>query len=142
MPTTLDPTQPKHAAALERLGTEKIAWMTTVDPDGQPQASPIWFVWDDGEVLLFSARRAPRNANIEDNPRVAFNLHTSPGGGDVVTMEGEARLVPDEPRSGTNAAFQAKYGAWIAEYGWTTDWYEEHYPHAVRIRPTRWRIAD
>ena len=40
--------------------TEKIAWLTTVDPDGQPQASPIWFLWDDGEVLLFSDR--PRAA--------------------------------------------------------------------------------
>ena len=56
MPTTLDPHDAKHAAALERLATEKIGWLTTVDPDGQPQASPIWFLWDDGEVLLFSDR--------------------------------------------------------------------------------------
>ena len=58
-----------------------------------------------------------------------------PVAGSVLTMEGEARLVPDEPGSSTNPAYQAKYGEWIAEYGWTTAWFEEHYPYAVRITP-------
>jgi PPOX class probable F420-dependent enzyme len=142
MPTSLDPANDKHAAALERLTTEMIAWLTTVDPDGQPQASPIWFLWDDGEVLLFSDRRARRNGNLADHPRVAFNLNTDAAGGAVLSMEGEARLVPDEPSSSTNAAYQAKYGGWIADYGWTTAWFEEHYPYAIRITPTRWRLAD
>ena len=142
MATTLDPSSKGGARALDRLASEKIAWLTTVDPDGQPQASPIWFLWDDGEVLLFSDRRAKRNGNLADNPRVAFNLPTSPGGGDVVTMEGVARMVPDEPASSGNTAYQDKYGAWIADYGWTTAWFDEHYPYAIRITPTRWRIAD
>ncbi len=142
MPTSLDPENDQHVAALARLRDEKIAWLTTVDPDGQPQASPIWFLWDAGEVLLFSDRRARRNGNLADQPRVAFNLHTSPGGGDVLTMEGAARFAPDEPPSSANPAYQAKYGDWIAEYGWTTEWFDEHYPFAIRITPTRWRLAD
>ena len=141
MPTTLDPQDAKHAAALERLATEMIGWLTTVDPDGQPQASPIWFLWDAGEILLFSDRRARRNGNLVDHAKVAFNLNTDAGGGSVLSMEGDARLVADEPGSATNVAYQDKYGAWIAEYGWTTAWFEEHYPYAVRIAPTRWRIA-
>ena len=141
MTAILDPSDAKHAAALIRLVDDKIGWLTTVDPDGQPQASPIWFLFDAGEVLLFSDRRARRNGNLADNPRVAFNLHTDAGGGSVISMEGEARLVPDEPPSSSNAAYQAKYGAWIAEYDWTFDWFEEHYPHAIRIAPTRWRVS-
>ena len=141
MTATLDPTKDAHAKALARLTDEKIGWLTTVDPDGQPQASPIWFLWDDGEILLFSDRRARRNGNLADNPRVAFNLHTDAGGGDVITMEGDARLVEDEPRASTNPAYVAKYGDWIAEYGWTIEWFEEHYPYAFRIRPTRWRVG-
>ncbi len=141
MTATLDPATPAHAHALERLATDMIGWLTTVDPDGQPQASPIWFLWDAGEILLFSDRRARRNGNIEDHPKVAFNLPTNAGGGDVVTMEGTARLVPDEPASSTNAAYQAKYGAWISEYGWTPAWFDEHYPYAIRITPTRWRAG-
>ena len=41
MPPTLDPASDDGARALRRLETELIAWMTTVNPDGQPQASPI-----------------------------------------------------------------------------------------------------
>lgn len=37
------------AALDERLRTEDIAWITTVTADGQPQSSPVWFLWDDAE---------------------------------------------------------------------------------------------
>ena len=74
MPPTLDPASDDGARALRRLETELIAWMTTVNPDGQPQASPIWFVWDGDEILLYSWTRAPRNGNIADRPLIAFNL--------------------------------------------------------------------
>jgi PPOX class probable F420-dependent enzyme len=141
MTATLDPAKEAHAAALGRLADEKIAWLTTVDPDGQPQASPIWFLWDADEILLFSDRRARRNGNLAEHPRVAFNLHTNEGGGSVITLEGEARFVEDEPPSSANAAYQAKYGGWIADYGWTTEWFDEHYPFAIRITPTRWRVG-
>lgn len=30
-----------------RLRTERIAWITTVAPSGQPQSSPVWFLWDE-----------------------------------------------------------------------------------------------
>ena len=94
MTATLDPSTPAGARALERLDTEVIGWLTTVNPDGQPQSSPIWFLWADGEVLVYSDKRAPRNGNLEDRPLVAFNLNTDAGGGDVVTMEGVARIDP------------------------------------------------
>ena len=83
------------ARALERLGDEPIGWLTTVNPDGQPQSSPIWFLWVDDEILVYSRTRAPRNENIRERPLVSFNLNTDPAGDDVVTMEGTARIDPD-----------------------------------------------
>ena len=93
MVDSLDAATDDGARALRRLQTELIGWLTTVNPDGQPQASPIWFVWDGEEILLYSRTRAPRNGNIEDEPLVAFNLEGGPDGEDVVTAEGEARIV-------------------------------------------------
>lgn len=141
MTATLDPANPPHARALERLATERIAWLTTVDPDGQPYNSAVWFLWDDGEVLVFSGKRAMRNANVADNPRVAFNLHTDAGGGDYVSMEGTARIVADEPPSSTNAAYLAKYAAMLEGYGWDPAYFDREYPVAIRITPTRWRTG-
>lgn len=141
MTATLDPLTSGGARALERLATEKIGWLTTVTPDGQPQASAIWFLWDDGELLIYSHKRAPRNGNIEDNPHIAFSLHTDAGGGDYVSMEGIARFAPEQPPSSEVPAYMAKYMAMIGGYGWTTDWFDGEYPVVLRITPTRWRLS-
>ena len=55
--------------ALERLRTDMIGWLTTVTPEGQPQTFPIWFLWADGELLVYSDRRAKRNTNIRSATR-------------------------------------------------------------------------
>ncbi len=141
MTATLDPTTPAGARTLERLAAEKIGWLTTATPDGQPQSSAIWFLWEDGELLIYSHIRAPRNGNIEDNPRVAFNLHTDAGGGDYVSMEGIARFVPEQSPSSEVPAYIAKYLAMISGYGWTPHWFDGEYPVAIRITPTRWRLG-
>ena len=138
---TFDATTPAGIRALERLATEKIAWLTTVTPDGQPQASAIWFLWEDGEVLIHSGKRAPRNGNLEDNQRVAFNLHTDAGGGDYVSMEGTAWFDPAHPPSSQNPAYLAKYADMIAAYGWTAEYFDQEYPVVIKITPTRWRLG-
>jgi PPOX class probable F420-dependent enzyme len=140
MPRTLDPATEDGIRALRRLETELIGWVTTVNPDGQPQASPIWFLWDDGEILLYSRTRAPRNGNVVDRPLVAFNLESGPKGEDVVTAEGVARIERDEPPASANATYIAKYRGMLDEYGWTPEWFADAYPVPIRIRPTRWRL--
>ena len=138
---TLDPASKAGARTLDRLEHELMGWLTTVNPDGQPQSSPIWFLWQDGTVLIYSHVRAPRNANVEANPRVTFNLNTDPDGDDVVTMEGEARIDLALPPSSDDAAYQAKHRHMLDRYGWTPQWLAENYPVPIVITPTRWRLA-
>ena len=107
---TIDPATTAGARALERLATEKIGWLTTVNPDGQPQSSPIWFLWTDGEVVLYSHKRAPRNDNLARPPARAFNLNTDAGGGDVVTMEGRARIDAAGPPATANEPISPSTG--------------------------------
>jgi hypothetical protein len=59
-----DPNDQLGAHALERLSDDKIGWLTTVTPGGQPQTMPIWFLWADGELLVCGGHRARRNANL------------------------------------------------------------------------------
>ena len=139
--TTLDPATTGGAHAIERLATEKIGWLTTVDLNGQPQSSPIWFLWVDDEVFLYSHKTAKRNANLAERPQVAFNLNTDPGGDDVVTMEGVARFDPDGPPCSQHPAYLEKYGGFLADYGWDAGHMDREYPIVVRITPTRWRVA-
>ena len=138
---TLDPSTENGAKALRRLETELMGWVTTVNPDGQPQSSPIWFLWRDGAILVYSHIRAPRNANVEANPHVSFNLNTDADGDEVVSMEGEARIDLGLPPSSGDEAFQAKHRHMIDRYGWTPEWLSENYPVPIVITPTRWRLA-
>jgi hypothetical protein len=42
--TILNAENPAHAAA-GRLRAEPIIWLTTVTRSGQPQSTPVWFLW-------------------------------------------------------------------------------------------------
>ena len=125
--------------ALERLRTEVIGWLTTVTPDGQPQSFPIWFLWVDGEALVYSDRRAKRNGNIRANPRVVLHLNDDGTGGDVVIVEGEARIDESTPSVPENPAYLAKYGDLIREQLNSPEEMATIYNVPVWIRPTRGR---
>ena len=109
----IDPTTEFGARATRRLHEAIIGWLTTVTPEGQPQSMPVWFLWTGDEVIVYGDHRAKRNANLEANPKVSFHLPDDGSGGDVVTFEATARIDPDYPAAGDNAAYLAKYGAWV-----------------------------
>jgi PPOX class probable F420-dependent enzyme len=136
----IDPTTKAGARALERLEREAVLWLTTVNRDGQPQASPVWFLWVDGEIILYSRADTPRAANIRANPRVAANLDGDGEGGDVVSIEGEARIARERATlADVPPAYVEKYAEKLAAYGWTMESMLVDYPAEIRIRPTRVR---
>lgn len=125
--------------ALERLRTDMIGWLATVTCDGQPQTFPIWFLWDDGEALIYSDRRAKRNDNVRANPRVSLHLNDNGTGGDVVILEGEARIDDATPGPDGHEAYLAKYGTWIVDHFSSAEEMATIYNVPIRIRPTRGR---
>ena len=83
----IDSSDASGARAVERLSSDRIGWLTTVAPDGTPQVSPIWFLWDSDEILVYSLD-SPRARNIASHPRVSLNLDGNGLGGDIVIVEG------------------------------------------------------
>ena len=133
----LDPDDAWGAYALARLREEQIGWLTTVTADGQPQTMPIWFLWADGEVLIYGDRRARRNANIEANAKVSFHLSANATGGDILVIEGEARVDLDYPLPPQNAPYLEKYGALIDELVGGPARMAQTYNVPIRITPAR-----
>lgn len=133
----LDPDTNWGAQALRRLRDEKIGWLTTVTPGGQPQTMPIWFLWTDGELLIYGDHRARRNANIEANPKVSFHLDATPRGGDVLVIEGDARIDPDYPLPPDNGPYLEKYSAWIDTDLGGPATMAQTYSMPIRVVPTR-----
>ena len=136
----LDTSKPAHEAAAKRLKEEAIIWLTTVNPKGQPQASPVWFLWDGEEFLIYGSKTGPKTPNIRANPRVSLNLDGDGEGGGVVSVEGTARIDENGPAPAQVAGFVAKYGARIESYGWSLDSLARDYPHVIRVAPNKARI--
>ena len=136
----IDTTTKAGARGAERLERELIAWLTTVNAAGQPQSSPVWFLWTGSELMLASLEKTPRAANIRANPLVSFHLDSDWEGGDILTLEGEARIDESPLPEAEKVAYFAKYDAKISEYGWTRGSMLRDYPVVIRIRPARVRV--
>lgn len=124
---------------LDRLSSELMMWMTTVTPQGQPQTSPVWFLWDDPVFWVYSLDPTARLANIAANPRVSLNLNCDDHGADIVTIEGTATIDPEAPAANENPAYVARYrdrmdGGWGSPEGFAAE-----YPAVIKITPTRVR---
>jgi len=123
-----------------RLQTESVAWITTVTPGGQPQSSPVWFLWEEDEFLVYAQPHSWKVRNIRDNPQVSLHLNSDAQGGQVVTFEGSARISEGHPLGHEVAAYLAKYREGIAGIGMTPEQMGAEYATALRITPTRVRV--
>jgi PPOX class probable F420-dependent enzyme len=130
----------EFGARVERhLTDDVVAWLTLVDSSGTPQPAPVWFLWDNSSVLVYSQGDAKRLAHLRANPRVALHFDGNGTGGDIVVLTGDAEIVPDEPSVPQNPEYLAKYGDRITG-GWqTAENFASTYSVPVRIRLKRLR---
>jgi PPOX class probable F420-dependent enzyme len=135
----LDLDSPAGVRADRRLRTEQILWLTTVRADGQPQSSPVWFLWDGEALLVFSQPDAQKLRNLAGNPRVAVHLESDGTGDEVLTIDGTAAVDPDAPPSNRIEEYRVKYREGIRAMGITPDELARDFSVALRIRPTRVR---
>jgi PPOX class probable F420-dependent enzyme len=128
------------AHADERLRREVVLWLTTVRSDGQPQSSPVWFLWDGRTILIYSLPTSQKIPNIRNNPKVSLHLADDEGG-DIVSIEGVASLTESDPPLIGVPEYVEKYREMVADLGWTEQQFAEDYTVPIRVTPTRWRIA-
>ncbi|SFN81445.1 PPOX class probable F420-dependent enzyme, Rv3369 family [Pseudonocardia ammonioxydans] len=127
----LDPADPRHDHAAARLAAEAIAWLTTVDDDARPHSVPVWFLFTDPEILLFSRPDTRKIARIRTRPGVCLSLDTAVSGTDVVLADGDAAL-SGEPAPAELRAFGEKYRDMLGDQdlaGW-----RQVFAQPVRVR--------
>jgi len=125
----------------DRLRHNLIAWLTTVEPDGQPVSVPVWFLMrEDGTILLYTQPKKEKLRNIADNPKVSLVLDVTDIGRNVVRIEGLARHAPDQSAADQQPAYLAKYTERIGALFGTPERFAELFSAALVITPTRLRI--
>jgi hypothetical protein len=107
-------------AFLEEQATARVA---TAGLSG-PHVAPMWFVWAQSSIWLYSLLRSQRWADIERDARVAIVADAGEDYSDLrgVEISGVATLVGEVPRVGLpnleleaiERSFEAKYGGDVA----------------------------
>ncbi|SDG67555.1 pyridoxamine 5'-phosphate oxidase family protein [Microbacterium pygmaeum] len=85
-----------HARTLARLEDEQIGWLGTTGRDGFPHAVPVWFLWRDGRVIVFSEPATAKVRNIRADDRVVFHLEGGEDGEQIAVLRGRAAISPEE----------------------------------------------
>ncbi|WP_020671545.1 PPOX class F420-dependent oxidoreductase [Amycolatopsis nigrescens] len=101
----------EELSEFERLSAEKYVVVTTFRKSGDPVPTPVWIAGDNGELVLWSERKAGKVKRIRNNGDVtvqACDLRGKSTHGPVVN--GKARLLDDEGSERVRRAVARKYG--------------------------------
>ncbi|MGH1564841.1 TIGR03667 family PPOX class F420-dependent oxidoreductase [Mumia sp. DW29H23] len=126
------------AGVRERLGSEYVVWLTTVNAAGEPIPTPVWFVWVDDEVWIRSQPAGAKLEHVAANPHVALNLNADRTGGDVVVLNGTGS-VETVMSDAVWDAYVQKYADQISGLGFTPDSFAASYSVPLRVRVDRVR---
>ena len=110
-------------------------WLVTAGKDGNPQAVPVWFVWD-GKSFLIHAQDGIKVRHVKENPYVELHLNSDEAGDDVVRASGRATL-SRKPPAHENAAYLRKYGRSIKDLGMTPEAFSDAYPNVISVKRPR-----
>ncbi|MFK4728865.1 pyridoxamine 5'-phosphate oxidase family protein [Agromyces mediolanus] len=139
-PLVFDTANPVHARALERLGTEEVAWLGTIDRHGFPHAVPVWFLWEGGTIQVLIQPGSVKTRNIRRDPKVLVHFETDAEGEDVTVLQGIAELAEEssaEWMARLGEPYLAKYRAGLDRLGWSLDRMTDDYSTVLHVRPTK-----
>lgn len=96
-----------HADLLER---PVFCTLTTVRPDGQPQANPMWFVWD-GTVIRFTHTSVrAKYRNLQHDPRAAVLVFDPDNPYRYLELRGRVTSMDADPGGSLFYALAERYG--------------------------------
>ena len=95
-----------HVDLLER---PLYAHLATVRPDGAPQSSVMWFVWDGTHVRFTHTSQRQKFRNFEHEPRVAFSILDPDDPYRFLEVRGEVSSIVPDPEAEFYLSLQRRY---------------------------------
>jgi PPOX class probable F420-dependent enzyme len=78
------------------LDLPTVAMIATTGPEGDPQASPVWFDWD-GETIRFAVTpETQKLKNMRRDPRIAFTIVDPANNGRYLEIRGTVTIALDQ----------------------------------------------
>ena len=118
------------------LEEPNFAHLATVRPDGAPQSSVMWFVWDGDRARFTHTTNRQKFRNFAHEPRVSFSVADRENPYRFLEVRGEVESI--EP-DGDGAAF---YRSLQARYGMSYPVTDADVRVIVTVRPTAFVAVD
>jgi PPOX class probable F420-dependent enzyme len=96
------------AGATERFQGKYLS-LTSFKRDGTPVATPVWFVAEDGHLLVETDADSYKVKRIRRNPHVRIALCDARGRLRGPSVEGEAEILPESDRGRVERLVRQKY---------------------------------
>jgi PPOX class probable F420-dependent enzyme len=122
-----------------RLRDEQIIWLTTNSRDQTPQPNPVWFLWTNDRVLIFSEPGTAKVSNLTRNPRVSLNFNSDSHGDKIAVITGAAAVDPNGYTEDELTAYTTKYAEGMKSLGLTTEAMVAQYSAVIRVTPEKLR---
>jgi PPOX class probable F420-dependent enzyme len=106
MPGIIEATPESHR---DLLTTPLTATLTTVDPEGRPQSTAIWYLIDDGQLVGSTTSDRRKYKNLTNNPSCSLFIIDPDSSYRTIEVRAEAELRPD-PDKATVRKFAQAYG--------------------------------
>ncbi|HEX3606532.1 MAG TPA: pyridoxamine 5'-phosphate oxidase family protein [Candidatus Dormibacteraeota bacterium] len=123
------------------LAEQRTCRLASVNADGVPHVTPLWYVWDGHAIWITSLTRSRRWADLRANPRVAIVVDAGDAYGDLrgVELGGTVEVVGEVPRTGEpNAELEEPERLMAARYHGGSDTIPHDGRHAwLRMVPDR-----
>jgi PPOX class probable F420-dependent enzyme len=68
------PSLPVPDAYLPLLTEPVLGHLATINPEGAPEVNPVWFLWQDGQILISVQGRTRKYRNMRENSHVALSI--------------------------------------------------------------------
>ncbi len=97
------------------LADAQFATLATVDGEGLPQLTEVWFLYEDGELKLSLNSSRAKTKNLRERPACALLILDLANPYRYLEMRGRARIEPDDDYSFADRVGE-KYGADLRQH--------------------------
>lgn len=88
--------------------------LATLQPDGSPHVTPMWYLYEDGQILVTPRAESTWLAHIRRDPRVALTIDEDPLPYRKITVEGLATILHE---TGEDDIWRDTYRRIAGRYG-------------------------
>lgn len=115
MPDAMEEVAFSSPEAQARLRGPATAVIATINPNGSPLATPMWYVHDEEGFGMVSVDGLQKVRNLRRDPRISVAVEAEPAqGAGCIMVQGTVEFLDSsEDRRSLGALFAAKYGEGI-----------------------------